>query len=141
MLDPTDAFASMLAELRTSVFSVYEDQPPEDADIDWNDGLFRPYLVASFGGPVRSARDRSLVTTRWDATILTFVVEAHAPTATAARQIQGEVIDLMTGFRATDCGELTLEMVGRRTRASNSIRPTVHIAAVGFSCVSNLSTE
>ena len=141
MLDPTQAFNDIQDLLSTGPWDVYADEVPEDGTINWKNGLFDPFVVVYFGGPIRSGTDRSLISTRYDSTVLTCTVEVYAPKAQDARSIKGKITDMLTGFRPTDCGELTIALTNQYSRASNNVRPTNYISAVGFSCVSNLSTE
>ena len=117
----------------------YVSEVPEDKDVVWNNGLFSPYVVLYFGGPVRAAGDRSIVSTRYDTTIVYCTVEVYAPKAGTASIIKNNLIDLLTGFRPTDCGELATEGGFAFSKASNVVRPTQYIESVGFSARSNLS--
>lgn len=118
---------------------VYADQVPEDKEINWQDGLFDPFTVVFFGGPVRSAVDHHLTGTRNDTTLLYVTIEVNAPRADVAALIKDQIIDLLTGFRPTDCGEMVLEGGGQFSRSSNDTRPTVYIASTAFITRGNLS--
>lgn len=139
-LNPEPAFADVDARLRTIISRVYDAEIPEDEATPTDAaGQMLPYIVAMTGGPIRSRRDRNLVTARRDGTILYWTIATYAPTASLARAYKGRVVDSLTGFRPTDCGELVLDGGMEFTRASNSYRPTVYINTVHFSTVSNLS--
>lgn len=117
----------------------YTSEVPEDNTVAWNNGLFAPYVVLYFGGPIRAAGDHSLVSTKYDTTIVYCTIEAYAPVASTAGLIKDNLVTLLVGFYPTDCGELTLEGGFAFSKASNVIRPTQYVDSVGFSARSNLS--
>ena len=119
--------------------ATYLSEVPEDDALDWNNGLFSPYVVLYFGGPIRAAGDHSLVSTRYDTTIVYCTMEIYAPLARTARTIKNNLVNLLVGYYPTDCGELTLEGGLAFTKASNIVRPTQYIESVGLSARSNLS--
>lgn len=119
---------------------VYDSEVPEDSAIKYANGLFSPFVVVYFGGPIRAARDRGIVSTRNDSTILYCTVEAYAPTSDTARVVRDNMIDLLTGSFPPDCGELSLEGGFSYSRASATVRPTQYIRSLAFSTRGNLST-
>lgn len=138
----TAAFrADVLARIRTANpnAQVFESEVPEDADIPYPNGLFSPFYVVYFGGPIRAARDRGLVSTRNDTTIVYCTVEVYAPKASTAALLKDRLVDLITGFTPTDCGEMTLEGGLAYSRASNTVRPTQYIDSTSWTTRSNLS--
>lgn len=118
---------------------VYVSEVPEDSDINWNNGLFSPYLVIFFGGPIRSARDRGIVSTRNDTTILYCTVEVYAPVFSTAGLLKDKVVDVLTGFRPPDCGEMVLEGGLAYSKASNDVRPTQYVDSTAFTTRGNLT--
>jgi hypothetical protein len=118
---------------------VFTSEVPEDSTIVYTNGLFTPFVVLYFGGPIRAARDHSLVSTRNDMTIVYCTAEVYAPRADTAAVIKDSLIDLLTGYSPTDCGELTLEGGLAYSRASNTVRPTQYIESTAWSARSNLS--
>lgn len=120
---------------------VYTSEVPEDGDINWNNGLFSPYLVVFFGGPIRSARDKGIVSTRFDTTILYCTVEVYAPVADTAAFLKDKVVDVLTGFRPPDCGEMVLEGGLAYSKASNEVRPTQYIDSTAFTTRGNLTMD
>lgn len=129
----------VLNRLATLPQQVYVGQVPEDSEIDWNDGLFDPFTIVYFGGPIRTGTDHHLTGTRNDTTFVYCTIEVSAPRADVAGLIKDKIIDLLTGFRPTDCGEMVLEGGGQFSRAANEVRPTVYIESTAFTARSNLS--
>lgn len=120
---------------------LYVSEVPEDDQINWNNGLFSPYIVLSFGGPIRSARDKGIVSTKYDTTILYCTVEVYAPRSDDAALIKDDVVKRLTGFRPTDCGEMVLEGGLAYSRASNDVRPTIYVESTAFTTRGNLTME
>ena len=144
-LDPTDVFGKIRTKIegivgKTPVY-VSEIPPDEHVPVDSN-GVMLPFVALFYGGPLRAARDRSLVTTRRDVSILFVTVEVYAPTQAIAMKLKGKLIGELTGFKdGGNMSELTLSGMGlSRSRASNAIRQTQYIEAQSWQCLSNLES-
>lgn len=133
--------ADILAVLRAGTNIEWHDsEMPEDSTLVVTNGLFSPYGVVYFGGPVRTGTDRSLVSTRHDLNQMYCTVQINAPRAAEAKLLKDAAVDLLNGYRPPEAGELSLEggMGYSRNSSSNEL-PTVYVREIGFSCVMNLA--
>lgn len=141
-LDPTPVFVAIRDRVQEIMgkTEVYENEIPPDSAIPTNSqGLMKPFVVLYYGGPIRSGRDRSLVTTRRDLILLYITIEVYAPSAQLARELKGKLVEELTGMRTDDMSELTLSGFGMsQSRASNTVRPTMYIETQAWQCFSNL---
>lgn len=142
-LDPTSVFDSILNKTKEIMGNtpVYVAEIPPDEKIPTDSrGNMIPFVSLSFGGPIRSASDRNLVSVRRDVNILYVTADIFAPTATIARQVKGRLIEGLTGFAEGDMTELTLTGLSLSlTRASNVVRPTQYVEMQSWQCRSNLT--
>ena len=94
-VDPTGVFEAWETHIRNSFpFPVYVSELPEDDELQFDSrGTMTPYIVLFFGGPVRSAGGRGIVSTRRDSQIVFLTVEVYAPTSDIARKLKGKIID------------------------------------------------
>lgn len=141
-LKTTGFETSVISRITTQYpnLAVYDSEVPEDSDIQYTNGLFSPFVVVYFGGPIRAARDRGIVSTRNDSTILYCTLEVYAPRSDTARAVRDNLVDLLTGFIPPDCGEMSLEGGFSSSRASTTVRPTQYIRSLAFTTRGNLST-
>lgn len=144
-LDPTEVFLGISNEVKRIVGSTgvfVSEQPPDESLPRDATGTLLPYVALYFGGPVRAATDRSLVTTRKDSQILYLTVEVVAPVQEVAMRLKGKLLEELTGFKEGDMSELTVSGLSMSaSRASNKIRPTQYIEMQSWQCRSNLSTR
>ena len=107
MLDFTPAYDDILDKLRTDLGAVrvYETNVPLDVEKNTVAGHFSPYVVMSFGGGIRAARGRSIVSTRFDVMQYWVVCTVVAPVDRQAREIKSEILGILTGFVPRDAGE------------------------------------
>jgi hypothetical protein len=123
---------SVLAQARTlsvpgTAREVWDTEEPEGVDLTFDKfGGFAPYHALSFGGPVRSLKDRSLNGSATDPHIVTVAIGSYAKNTTELRTIHGEILDKLAGFYPTDSGELVLEGGFNMSFASNNVRPTIY---------------
>lgn len=142
-LNPSQVFANIEAKVREVLGKtpVYLAEIPADDQLPMDkNGIMLPFVALYFGGPIRSVRDRNLVSVRRDVNILYLTAEIFAPTAEIARQIKGQLVEELTGFQEGDMSELSLSGLSlSNTRASNVVRPTQFIEMQSWQCMSNLS--
>lgn len=138
--DPTPVFDDVINRLRTQQpLPVFEDEVPEDTDLEVVNGVFRPFIVIYSGGPIRAGSDHHLVSSKYDTTILYWTMEVYAPVASDAKRICGSLIPIFAAYRPVNSGEMMLEGGMTYSRASNTVRPTQYIKSIGWSARSNLS--
>lgn len=121
---------------------IFNSEAPEDAELAIVNGLFKPYLVLYFGGPVRAQGDHHIVSTRHDTTIFYCTVQVNAARYTEARDIKDRVVELLTGFRPPNAGEMILEGgMGYSRNAGSKELPTVYVRETAFTMRANLSFD
>lgn len=139
-LNPNTTFQSIKTYLKTLVtYKVLtaEMLPTESLELD-SKGKPKPYIVVNFGGPVRAARDRGLVSAKYDATVLFITLDVFAGTSDDALAIKGYLLEELVGWKPTGATEL-IPMGGMtHSRAATGVRPTQYIESLSFQCFSNL---
>ena len=134
--------ASVLAKVATLGRPVFDTEEPETVSLTYDKfGVFQPYHVLLFGGPIRSERDRSLCGAAQDPVIVALTAYSFAPNTTQLRTIHGELVDALTGFYPTASGEMTLQGGMNFSIASNTVRPTLYGRTTFFEFLTNLSTS
>jgi hypothetical protein len=98
-----------------------------------------PYVVIYFGGPVRSARDHHITSTRNDLTIGYCTVRVISETDKSARDVNNRIRDALVGHRPPDAGEMYLEGGLTYSNGSSTVAPTKFYRETGYSWSSNLS--
>lgn len=118
---------STLVQARLLGRDVYDTEEPEGIEVTVNKfGVFAAYHSLAFGGPIRSAKDKSFNGAAKDPVFMTVVIGSYAPTTELLRTVHAEMLDQLTGFYPTDSGELDLSGGFNLSFASNNVRPTVY---------------
>lgn len=128
----------IITELQTMAQDVYVTAVPDDSKVqNGPNGLFLPYVVALFSDIKEAASGNGITSVRHNPGISYCVIQAHAPTERAARQVANIIRDKLTGFKPTDAGELRLS--GGRTYSSveNNAVPKKYISEVAFTFIVN----
>jgi hypothetical protein len=97
-----------------------------------------PYIVLYFGGPIRTAGDHHITSTRNDTTMGFCTVQVISETDTSARDVNDRVRDALVGHRPPDAGEMVLENGLSYSRGNNEVTPTKYYRESGYSFRSNL---
>ena len=143
-LNPKPTYDSVKQLVESLVqYPVYIAEIPTDKSLVFSKktGLMHPFVVLSFGGPIRAAMDRGLVSAKHDVTILYISLDVYAGRADDAEEIKGYLFEHLTGFVPVGASELVPTGGMSYSRSSNSTRPTQYIAALSFECRGNLSSE
>lgn len=117
---------------------VYVTAVPDDSKVKHGaNGLFLPYIVVMFADIKESSRGNGITSVRHNPGISYCVVQSHAPTERAARQVGNLVRDKLTGFKPADAGEMRL--AGGRTYGSveNNAVPKKYISEVAYTFIVN----
>ncbi len=101
-------------------------------------GIAYPFLVVSFGTPIRAAGDHGLVNSRNDTKIGSVVVRVVSDTAESARQVRDKVVYWLEGWSPANSGELLLEMGIGTDNATATTKPTRYYQTIGFTYRTNL---
>ena len=102
-------------------------------------GLFPPYVVVTFGGPIESARDRHITNRRMNGLKSWVVATAVAPIDVDALRVKNQVIDALWGYIPTDAGEMILSGGTSQSTSSEQTRPHKYLHTVMFEVNHNLS--
>lgn len=125
-------------ELKDLPQEVFVTAVPDDSKVAHGaNGLFLPYIVALFSDMRATGSGNGITSVRHNPGISYCVIQAHAPTEMAARQVANLVRDKLTGFKPNDAGELRLS--GGRTYYSveNNAVPKKYISEVAFTFIVN----
>lgn len=141
-LDPMPVYRQVEVVARSSSAApIYVAEIPDDDALEYTpDGMLKPFVVLYFGGPIRSAGDHSLVSSRNDTTILYFTVECYAGREWDAVSLKGHFLDVLCGLTGDDFSELILNGSMSYSRSSNKVRPTMYVETFALTCRSNLSS-
>lgn len=92
-----DIMARIRAEIPEA--ALLDGVPDEETfEYDAMTGRLKPYMVITFGIPIRAARDRSILGTRHQPHIQPFVVDAYGGDADAVRVLGSRLIDTLQGY-------------------------------------------
>ena len=142
-LDTAPIEEDILAVLRTGTpLRWFDGEAPDDASLPVTNGLFPPYGVVYFGGPVRAAGDHGIVSSRHDTHIVYCTVQINAARSSEAKLVKDQAVNLLAGHKPPDAGEMILEGgVGYSRNATNNELPTVYVREVAFTMRSNLAWD
>lgn len=98
-----------------------------------------PYAIIFFGGPVRSASDHHITSTRNDTGIGYCTVQIISKTDKSARDVNNRVRNALVGHRPPDAGEMASEGGLSYSRGTNDVKPTTYYRETGYSYRTNLS--
>ena len=139
-VNPSSTFKDIRSQIESLVnYKVFTAEMPEDESLELDShGVMKPFIVVYFGGPVRSAKDRGLISAKYDSTVLFITIEAFAANADAAIDIKGYLLENLTGWIPEGATELVPMGGMTYSRAGTKVRPTQYIEATSFQCFSNL---
>jgi hypothetical protein len=131
LLPIQDAITTKLRELPQDV---YENGVPDDAQLAYSTtGKLLPFIVASYAGYVPDVRNKGITGARYDLGKSYAVFMCVGPSERSARQVADLVLDKMTGFKATNAGELEPDSVGRPYMVNDSAsKPAKYVSEVAF---------
>ena len=130
----TTAEQAILSRVEDNVLSrVVEAQ---NAD---QEGIAMPFIVVSFGTPVRAAGDHHLVSSRNDTKIGVVTFRVVSTTAASARQVRDKLVNWMEGWSPTNSGEMILEIGVGTDNATTNVKPDRFYQTLGFTYRTNLA--
>lgn len=134
-LDYSEAIADIKAQLETipniDIISTH-------GDVTMINGVVKPYIVATFGGPVRANNDRGIVGSRHDTSIVWMVLECVSNDETVARDLKFDALGLLVDFTPTNGGRITLDGGGPRTISKTTTVPLRFVETAMLSFRHNL---
>jgi hypothetical protein len=133
-LDTAPIEDDIVAIVRAVVPRVWVSEVPDDVPTP-----AYPYAVVYFGGPIRSARDHHITSTRNDTTWGYCTVRVVSSTDTSARDVNNRIRDALVGHAPPDAGEMYLEGGLQFSNGSGIAPPTKYFRETGYSYACNLS--
>ena len=137
-LDLLSVQDQIVTELETMAQDVYVTAVPDDSKVkNGPNGLFLPYVVVLFADVKEAASGNGITSVRHNPGVSYCVVQGHAPTEKAARQVANIIRDKLTGFKPVDAGELRLSGGRTYTSVENNAVPKKYISEVAFTFIVN----
>jgi len=136
ILPVQDQIVTKLKELPQTV---YENGVPDDANLEYANGLMLPFTVPFFGGYARSLDARGIVSVRQDLGESFVIVQCVGPTERSSRQVADLVRDKLAGYQPNDAGPLMPINNSRFLTPDMSSKPVKYIAEVTFRYAVNTS--
>jgi len=122
----------IITKLKELPQTVYENGVPDDANLEYANGLMLPFAVPFFGGFARSLEGRGIVSVREDLGESFVIVQCVGPTERSSRQVADLVRDKLTGYQPVDGGPLTPINNSRFLTPDMTSKPVKYIAEVTF---------
>lgn len=132
-LDTTPLEEDIEATVRSVISRVWISEIPADVVTPQ-----MPYAMIYFGGPIRSAADHHITSTRNDTNIGYCTVQIVSSTNDSARDVNNRVRNALVGHRPPDCGEMALEGGLTYSYGSDIVKPTKYYRETGYSYRTNL---
>jgi hypothetical protein len=141
-MSTSQVFNSILTQLESNVTSATIVRSAMEGDelAASSSGLFPPYAVVTFGGPIETSRGRNLVNRRMNLLRSWVVVTAVAPVDSDAMKVKDEVISALWGFSPTDGGEMVMTGGTAQSVTSEQTRPHKYIHTIMFEVPHNLTS-
>lgn len=137
-LDLLSVQDQIVTQLETMAQDIYITAVPDDSKVqNGPNGLFLPYVVVLFADIKEAASGNGITSVRHNPGISYCVVQGHAPTEKAARQVSNIIRDKLTGFKPIDAGELRLSGGRTYTSVENNAVPKKYISEVAFTFIVN----
>jgi hypothetical protein len=133
MLDTGPLEDDIEAVVRTVCSRVWVSEIPDDVPTPQT-----PYIIIYFGGPIRSAADHHITSTRNDTMIGYCTVQVVSKTDKSARDVNNLVRNALVGHRPPDAGEMVSEGGLAYSRGNNDVTPTKYYRETGYSYRTNL---
>jgi hypothetical protein len=135
LLAVQDQILEQLSELPQEFFTT---AVPDDTKVKHGaNGLFLPYGVVLFSDVMEARSGKGITSTRQNPGVSYCVVQCHAPTDRAARQLANIVRDKLAGFQPTDAGQLRLAGGRSYGDVENNAVPKKYISDVAFTFIVN----
>jgi hypothetical protein len=131
-----DEIVTKLEELNQTV---YQNGVPDDASLEYQNGIMLPFIVPFFGGYSRSNDGKGIVSSRQDLGESYCIIQCVGPTERSSRQVADAVRDKLTGFIPDDAGELRPISNSRVVLPDFTSRPAKYITEVTFRYAVNLN--
>lgn len=122
----------IITKLKELPQSVYENGVPDDANLQYSNGVMLPFIVPFFGGYARALDGRGITSSRQDLGESYVIIQCVGPTERSSRQVADIVREKMTGFTPSDAGEMVPAQNSRYVTPDFSSRPAKYISEVTF---------
>lgn len=138
-LSLSPSYNAIVDRLRTETNrDVYKVMYPDESMLRTSNGVMLPYYIVRVGGPVRAAKGRSITTSRHHVNIVFCTVSCVAADTDALDYIVDEALDLLTGWKPPECGEMVLEGGLQYAEGLSTVKPSKFIKDLAFTYRSNL---
>lgn len=129
LLPIQDEIVTKLQELSQTV---YQNGVPDDASLEYQNGIMLPFIVPFFGGYSRASEGRGIVSSRQDLGESYCIIQCVGPTERSSRQVADAVRDKLTGYVPDDAGELRPIGNSRIVLPDFTSRPAKYVTEVTF---------
>lgn len=109
-------------------------------DVTMIGGVVKPYIILTFGGPVRAARDRGIVGSARDTNVMWVMLECVSNDRNVARDLKVKAMSALVDLEPSDSGRLTLDGGNSYTFAKTTSVPLRFVENLRFSFHHNLSS-
>lgn len=133
------AMDAIIDHLATQSGEDVHDTENEDELLGNLHGLFKPFYIMYFGGPVRAAHGRGITSSRNDVNIMWCQATAVAPTKDSRNLLLDKAINILTGWHPPDSGEMILEGGMAFSIANTTVRPSKYMKNLTWTYRTNLT--
>lgn len=121
-------FTEAIEDIKTTLASI---QNVEIIDAHDNatltNGVVKPYIVLTFGGPIRAARDRGIVASKHDTSLVWCLAECVSNDLSVARKLKFDVLGALVDFEPDNSGAMVLDGGYSYTRAQTNAIPLRYV--------------
>ena len=139
MTDYMTAIADIKAAVEAAVPGVTVVQSHAEG-VALSSGIPVSYVVLTFGGPIKYAKDKGIVESSRNSNLMWVSVQCVAAMAITANRIKQDVFNELEDFYPTNCGRMTPEGGFATDTSDDSTKPVRYVSTVRFSFVQGLST-
>lgn len=103
-------------------------------------GIPQEYVVVTFGGPIKYAKDKGIAESARNPNLMWAIVECVAALPDVANNMKAAVITALEDFEPDNSGRMTPDGGFSTDTSDDSSHPVRYVSVVRFSFVHNLAT-
>ena len=134
--NPTQAFQDIKTKL-TAISNI--DIIDTHDDVTLTNGVVKPYVVLTFGGPIRVQADRGIVESKRDTTLYWVIIECVSNDLGVARKLKVDVISQLEDYVPNNSGRVVVDGGFSDTITKTSAIPKRFVEATRMSFHHNLN--